>query len=262
MPAVLSPVRSGTPAPADPSGPSDPAARPPSAEPPVPPAPPEVPEGGRFADDGGMRGGMFWSWPLDFDALQAALNNPVSWRRGQGAGAVAGAAGARADAAAEEPPAGDAARTGEGIRLSDSLVAGRVVESLPPGPELAGWLALAEPGELEDGALAGVAASFRRLASWAQAGELAVVAQIAARAAARDPKIGVVADGWPVQMPRSACSEVALGLVLSEYGAAWWTDLGVTLRWRLAATGAAHAGGPDRLAAGPADRRAHRGPGR
>ncbi len=123
--------------------------------------------------------------------------------------------------------------------LPDSVVAGRVVESLPPGPELAGWLALAEPGELEDGALAGVAASFRRLASWAQAGELAVVAQIAARAAARDPKIGVAGDGRPVRVPRSACSEVALGLALSEYGAAWWTGLGVTLAWRLAATWAA-----------------------
>ncbi len=93
--------------------------------------------------------------------------------------------------------------------------------------------------ELEDGALAGVAASFRRLASWAQAGELAVVAQIAARAAGRDPKAGVARDGRPVQIPRSACSEVALGLALSEYGAAWWTGLGVTLGWRLAATWAA-----------------------
>ena len=109
--------------------------------------------------------------------------------------------------------------------MPDSVVAGRVVEGLPPGPDLAGWLAVAEPGEVEDGALAGVAASFGRLASWAQAGELAAVAQMASRAAARDAKIGAAGDGRPVRVPRSACSEVALGLVMSEYGAAWWADL-------------------------------------
>jgi hypothetical protein len=118
------------------------------------------------------------------------------------------------------------------------VVGGHIAEGLPPGPGLAGWLAAAGPGELEDGALAGVAASFRRLASWAQAGELAAVAQIASRAAARDARIGVAEDGRPARVPRSACSEVALGLVMSEYGTAWWADLAVTLTWRLAATGA------------------------
>src|SRR6266568_5781652 len=63
------------------------------------------------------------------------------------------------------------------------LVAGRVAESLPAGPGLAGWLAQARAAVLEDGALAGVAASFRRLASWAAAGELAAVAQIASGSA-------------------------------------------------------------------------------
>ena len=59
-----------------------------------------------------------------------------------------------------------------------TTVAGRVAESLPTGPDLAGWLATGPEGQLEDGALAGVAASYRRLASWAQAGELAAVAEL------------------------------------------------------------------------------------
>jgi hypothetical protein len=123
--------------------------------------------------------------------------------------------------------------------LAAGVVAGRIAECLPPGPGLAGWLATAGARELEDGALAGVAASFRRLASWAQAGELAAVAQIASRAAARDQKIGVADDGRPARIPVSACAEVSLELVMSQCMASWWTDLGVTLQWRLAATGMA-----------------------
>jgi hypothetical protein len=123
------------------------------------------------------------------------------------------------------------------------VAAGRVAECLPAGPGLAGWLATADPAELEDGALAGVAASFRRLASWAQAGELAAVAQIASRSAARDPKIAVAADGRPERVPDEAAAQVSLGLVMSGCNADWWLDLAVTLTWRLAATGAALAAG-------------------
>jgi hypothetical protein len=128
---------------------------------------------------------------------------------------------------------------GEGTLVPTGVIAGRIAETLPPGPALAGWLATAEVSELEDGALAGVAASYRRLAAWAQAGELSAVAQLASRAALRDEKISVDDDGRPASISASACAEVSLGLVMSQYGAAWWTDLGVTLQWRLTATGAA-----------------------
>jgi hypothetical protein len=64
------------------------------------------------------------------------------------------------------------------------VVAGRVAEVLPASPDLAAWLACSPAGDLEDGALAGAAAGYRRLAAWAQGGELAVVAQMASRAAA------------------------------------------------------------------------------
>ena len=124
-----------------------------------------------------------------------------------------------------------------------TVAAGRVAECLPAGPGLAGWLASADPAELEDGALAGVAASFRRLASWAQAGELAAVAQIASRSAARDPKVTVAAGGRPGRIPDEAAAQVSLALVMSGYNADWWLDLAVTLTWRLAATGQALAAG-------------------
>ncbi|HEX9034389.1 MAG TPA: DUF222 domain-containing protein, partial [Streptosporangiaceae bacterium] len=119
------------------------------------------------------------------------------------------------------------------------LVAGRVAETLPTGPDLAGWLATGPTPDLEDGALAGVAASYRRLASWAQAGELAAVAELASRAAASDSKVGVDEDGRPARLPAEACAQVSLALTLSQASASWWSELAVTLAWRLAATGAA-----------------------
>ena len=123
--------------------------------------------------------------------------------------------------------------------LSTAEVAGRVAEFLPPGPGLAGWLATTPATALDDCALAGVAASWRRLSSWAQAGELAAVGQIAARAAARDKDIGTGADGRPARICADATGEVCLALVMSQCGASWWADLAVTLSWRLVRTGAA-----------------------
>jgi Domain of unknown function (DUF222) len=123
--------------------------------------------------------------------------------------------------------------------LPMTVVAGRVAESLPTGPDLAGWLATGEVAGLEYGALAGMAASYRRLASWAQAGELAVVAQLAARAAAADARVGLDADGRPARLTDDACAQVSLALTMSQAAASWWSDLAVTLTWRLQATGSA-----------------------
>ena len=166
--------------------------------------------------------GLSWSWELNVDELLAALGTP---------------AGTQADDPDDQEAVLDAAADGRVIPAE--LLTGRIAEHLPAGPGLAGWLALAPPADLEDHALAGVMASWRRLASWAQAGELAVAAQIASRAASRDDKIAVADDGRPVQVPADAAAEVSLALAMTHYGACWWTDLGVTLAWRLAATGAA-----------------------
>ncbi|HMH90982.1 MAG TPA: HNH endonuclease signature motif containing protein [Streptosporangiaceae bacterium] len=122
------------------------------------------------------------------------------------------------------------------------------MESLPPGPDLAGWLAISSPKELEGGALPGVVASYRRLASWAQAGELTAIAELASRSAVADDKIGVDDEGRPSQVPDEAIAQVSLALTMTRCGASWWTDLAVALTWRLAATGAALATGEIDLA--------------
>jgi hypothetical protein len=137
----------------------------------------------------------------------------------------------------------DAIDSGETRVLSPAEVTGRVAGRMAPGPGLAALLGAAPATDLTNYALPDAAADFRRIASWAQARELACVAQIAARAAVRDPKIGADTDGRPARISREACAEVSLALMMTGIGAQWWTDLAVTLSWRLAATGAAlHAG--------------------
>ena len=120
-----------------------------------------------------------------------------------------------------------------------SVAAGRVAEILPTSPDLAAWLACNPAPNLEDGALAGAASAYRRLAAWAQAGELAVVAQMASRSAASDKTTEVDGDGRPGKVPADAYGQVSLALTMSQAGAEWWTNLAVDLQWRLAATGQA-----------------------
>ena len=118
-----------------------------------------------------------------------------------------------------------------------------VVEHLPTGPGLAALLAQDTPAEASDWDLPGLAAGYRRVAAWAQARELGAAAEIAARRAAANPKIGTTADGRPVSLPPEAAAEVALELRMSQCGASAWTALGCQLRWTLPATGAALAAG-------------------
>ncbi|HEY1640131.1 MAG TPA: DUF222 domain-containing protein [Streptosporangiaceae bacterium] len=121
-----------------------------------------------------------------------------------------------------------------------------IADRVPAGPGLAAWLSQADPGQCSDWDLPGVAAAFRRVASWAQAGELAAVAAISSRAAARDDKVGVDEDGRPARVSPGAAAEVSLGLVMSQTAASWWADLAVDLRWKLQATwGALSAGNID-----------------
>jgi hypothetical protein len=133
----------------------------------------------------------------------------------------------------------DAVDAGRSSVVPLSVAAGRVAEVLPVGPDLAAWLACSPAGGLEDGALAGQAAGYRRLAAWAQAGELAVVAQMASRSAAADKNAEAGRDGRPGKVPADAYGQVSLALTMSQAGAEWWTNLAVDLQWRLAATGLA-----------------------
>ena len=120
---------------------------------------------------------------------------------------------------------------------------GVIAEHLPAGPGLAAWLGNADPAEFSDWDLPGIAAAYRRVASWALAGELAAVAAIASRTAARDARADVGGQGRPDRVTAGAACEVSLALRMSQSGASWWTRLGVELAWRLAETGAALAAG-------------------
>ncbi len=231
------------------------------------------------AEGAGAPQGLSWSYGMDFGALIAAITgadppdpdapsadprsvgppaaDPADEESVPAAPASSPAPGSAEEEAAQEAVLDDlaeldarAAAEGrvDGGRVPLSAVAGRVAERLAPGPDLAAWLATAPPAGIDDGDLAAVAGSWRRVASWAQARELAAVAQITARAAARDEKADTGPDGRPSQVTPSAAAEVALELTMSQYGASAWADLAVQLAWRLAATGAALAAGTIDLA--------------
>jgi hypothetical protein len=74
------------------------------------------------------------------------------------------------------------------------------------------------------------------------------VAQLAARAAAADRRVGVAAGGRPGRLCRDAVGQVSLALMLTDHAAAGWAGLAVTLGWRLPATGQALAAGAIDLA--------------
>ncbi len=212
-------------------------------------------------------GGLSWSWDLDVDALLAAVSqitpaspvrpgSPATGTSRVASGQVEAGQVAAGQAGAGQAGAGqveaefaeylEAVDAGRSALVPLSAVAGVLAESLPPGPDLAGWLASSPARTAGDPALAGLASSYRRLASWAQAGELAAVAQLASRSAAADARIGTSEDGRPGTVSPDACGQVSLALTMSQASASWWADLAVTLRWRLPGTG-------DALRAGDVD---------
>ncbi len=232
----------------------------------------EQPPGGAPGPDAGYdaldgRDGPQWAWapgraetgPVPASELPASElpgTEPDSWAAGLPAGldylallnalAASGALGGSEEEQDAELAERDAAEAeGRLERCDPAVVAAVAVEHMEPGPAQAGWLgvAAATARGLEENELAGVAIAARRLASWAQSAELAAVAQITARAAAADPKIGVEADGRPTRVCRDAVGQVEMALRLTHYGAEDWADLAVMLTWRLAATGAALAAG-------------------
>ncbi|HTP17251.1 MAG TPA: HNH endonuclease signature motif containing protein [Streptosporangiaceae bacterium] len=182
--------------------------------------------------------GMSLSWEIDLDAMLDALAADSSTPDSRLA--------ARQQAKDQEAVLDaelTAHDTGAVRTLPAGEVAGRVAESLAPGPGLAALLSDVPASVLADHDLPAVAVGFRRIASWAQAAELSAVAQSACRTAAADKKIGDLEDGRPARIGAGAAAQVSLALAMSQLGASWWTDLAVTLTWRLAATGAALAAG-------------------
>jgi hypothetical protein len=126
------------------------------------------------------------------------------------------------DEAAGDPTGEDGAayallEDGEAWPLAE--LAGTAAEDMTPGAGLAYWASGFAPAQMTDYALPGAAAACRRLASWAQATELALVAEVAARAAARDSGIPQGRAGclprYPKRLPprsrsRCACRSTAL----------------------------------------------------
>lgn len=158
----------------------------------------------------GSCAGLSWTCDLDLEVLLAAIG------------------ASEPSAADEEAAAADAGTVRE--------VTGLVADQLPAGPGLAAWIAGVDVSEAGEWDLPGVASAFRRVAAWAQAGELAAVAEMASRSGARDDHVHLDKDGRPDQVTPAAGSAVGLALVMSHPAAMAWAGLGVTLRWRLPAT--------------------------
>jgi hypothetical protein len=199
---------------------------------------------GGSPDDSSVDGGAADSGSSDGGAVDGGSVDGGSVDGGSSGG---GAAGGGADVLADEEAAQQAVLAAVeehgGERIPAGALAGQIAEYLPPGPDLAAWLAITPAADLRDHDLAATAGSWRRVASWAQAQELAAVAQIVSRAAARDEDIETGADGRPARVPAAAAAEVSLELTMSQFAASWWSDLAVDLAWRLAATWAALAAG-------------------
>jgi Domain of unknown function (DUF222) len=161
------------------------------------------------------------------------------------------------DALGEE--ALSAAAEDRGRVLPAAALGGHAV--MAPGPDLAGWLACCQAADRDDAALVNSITAWRKVTSWAQAQELAAVAELAQRRGvpgARDASgedcdraadagdCGPVADaGRGEHDPAAeleagfAPNEVALALTLTQGGAEYWMDLAVSLSGRLRATLAA-----------------------
>jgi Domain of unknown function (DUF222) len=106
---------------------------------------------------------------------------------------------------------------------------------IPPGASLAAWLGQAEPTALDDGGLVNSIAGWRKITSWAQAQELAAVAEVARRRGAtddpsldRDPARKLEAEFAP--------NEIALALTMTQFAAEYWVSLAVSLSGRLPGT--------------------------
>ena len=129
-----------------------------------------------------------------------------------------------------------AAEAGAGQPMLSSEMAGHV--RMPPGPALAAWLGQAQPGQLDEAGLVNSITGWRKLTSWAQAQELAAVAELGRRRGVmddpeldRDPARELSAEFAP--------NEVALALTLTQFAAEWWMNLAVSLSRRLPGTSSA-----------------------
>jgi hypothetical protein len=110
--------------------------------------------------------------------------------------------------------------------MGDGFDAGLVADTFPPGPVLAGLAADKQAEGLaraSDDELAGLMIAWRRIGSWAAAGELAAVAELDRRRTAQ------VAAGADVHLGEHVADEVAMALTLTSRAADSLTDFAVRL---------------------------------
>ena len=140
------------------------------------------------------------------------------------------------DPSIQDPLAEDELRAAEadaGQPMLSSEMAGHV--RMLPGPALAAWLGHAQPGQLDEAGLVNSITGWRKLTSWAQAQELAAVAELGRRRGVmddpeldRDPARELSAEFAP--------NEIALALTLTQYAAEWWMNLAASMSRRLPET--------------------------
>ena len=124
-----------------------------------------------------------------------------------------------------------------------------LVSALKPGSTLAGLLEQCVPDRMEDGPLAESLPAWRRIASWAAAGELAAIAELAQRRVPRlwdhtdEPDDTLDLGAEPVTVSREVIEEIALALTLTHWSADNQAHLAVSLARRLPATLAALSAG-------------------
>ena len=236
---------------------------------------------GAVADDWPMSDGpaddgpglvVSWTGGVSIDQVLSAVHRYQRHRAGLDlpAWGEVGHSGKPNDQPAGDPGAGPqddelgeeavtAAHEDRGHVLSVAALGGHAI--MAPGPDLAGWLACGKATERDDAALVTSITAWRKVTSWAQAQELAAVAELARRrrvagavdaggqdcdraadAGDRDPVADTGrGDRDPVAELEAdfAPNEVALALTLTQGGAEYWMDLAVSLTRRLPATLAA-----------------------
>ncbi|MDR3036606.1 MAG: 13E12 repeat family protein, partial [Kitasatospora sp.] len=121
---------------------------------------------------------------------------------------------------------------------------GGPLDVLSPGVPLAGFAddAHARLGALTDDELIGVLRAWRRQASWAQARELAAVAELARRRPADGTPPGAAPGELPARLSEFVAAEVAMALTLTGRAAGAELDLALDLAARPATAAALEAG--------------------
>jgi Domain of unknown function (DUF222)/HNH endonuclease len=149
---------------------------------------------------------------------------------------------AQPDPVAEIGPAGfwPRDRSGGGCGFAD----GGELDVLGPGVPLAGFAddAHARLAALTDDELIGVLRAWRRQTSWAQARELAAVAELARRRPAEGTGPAAAPGGFPAAVSEFTADEVAMALTLTGRAAGTELDLALDLAVRPATAAALEAG--------------------